>query len=197
MSKSTERVTGRTHIYSFQPRSTHPYFLFGSSCMNHWNVRNVLCKQTLRKHITGWECLYFEWRCPMLLSFHPGSHQISAVHAERAACGSTGWFFKGLQDWQVYSRLNVKGLSLSAAPEPPAGSVFTQEEVKNWITGFVFLSHPTHHDRYVMAHTLRLWDFNLSQSLNCVHTWWIVAQISSDVPAIFAVRKKMLISFCF
>lgn len=61
-----------------------------------------------------------------LVSFQPGSHQISVACAERAACGSTGWFYKGLEDWQVYSPLNVKGLSLSAAPEPPAASVCRQ-----------------------------------------------------------------------
>ena len=33
---------------------------------------------------------------------------------------------RGLRDWQVYSPRNVKELSLSAAPEPPAGCVLTQ-----------------------------------------------------------------------
>lgn len=69
------------------------------------------------------ERLHFAWWFSALVSFQPGSHQISVVCAKSAACGSTGWFFNGLQDWQVYSLQNGKGLSLSAAPEPSSGSV--------------------------------------------------------------------------
>lgn len=83
--------------------------------------------------------------------FQPGPRQISATCAARAAYGSTGWFFEGFGGWQVHSLLNVRGLSLSAAPEPPAGSELRRPKV--------FKSRIT--DPPPLLHVVsQLWSFN-------------------------------------
>lgn len=140
MSKPTERVTDSSAlIYIFKPETKQhtPSFLvqiqlYESLKCDECSVRCIPKKKKkanppqTQTNTTPWECLHLAWWCPALVSFHPGSYQITVVCTERAACGSTGWFFKGLQDWQVYSPLNAEGLSLSAAPEPPAGSALRQ-----------------------------------------------------------------------
>lgn len=143
MSKPTQRFADSILIYLFQPKTKqqkNPPFMFRTSRTTRWNVMNVQCdaskstmqKKTLRKHKQKspcWEFLHFAWWSSAFLSFHPGSRQISVMCAERRRelhvvplVGSS----RVLQDWQVYSPLNMRGLSLLAAPEPPAGFVLTQ-----------------------------------------------------------------------
>ena len=128
MSQPTQRVTGGTFIYIFEPRKTkqHTPSVFVQNQL-HESLRcdecSVGCTHINKAETTRWECLHIAWWRRALVSFHPGSHQISVACAERDAYGSTGWLFKGLQDWQVYSPSKCGGIvSLSTAPEPPAGS---------------------------------------------------------------------------
>lgn len=128
--------TAHLSIYQIQNEAAHSIFFVQSQLCDSLKcdelslqciqINNTANPEKTQTNIAHWERLHFAWWFSALVSFQPGSHQISAVCAKRAACGSTGWFFKVLQDWQVYSLQNGKGLSLSAAPEPSSGSVLRQ-----------------------------------------------------------------------
>lgn len=126
--------------------------------MNHWNVMDDQCDaSTSTQRQTHCKWLHLAWWFPALVSFHPGSHQISVVCAESAACGSSGWLFKGLRDWQVYSPSKCEGIVSLCCTWASCWLCTQTGKLKTWITGFVFSQIL----RNVMEMwLLRFWDFN-------------------------------------
>lgn len=106
---SPERGGGyrlHTCVLGTEQSRTHPHFLgvcLLDSGAEMWRVFTALppnqqhSRSSENKHPTiphKTPCILHD-DAPAPVSFHPGSRQISVMCAERAACGSTGWFFKG------------------------------------------------------------------------------------------------------
>ena len=120
----TRTKSYRQHIYLYiwtpkkNTSSTHPQFLFRTSCTNRWDVMNVRWDASTstkqRTEITRWECLHIAWWRRAFSIFPPWfTPDKCRVRWERCV-----WFhwlalqgFAGLTG--LFPPLNVEGLSLS------------------------------------------------------------------------------------